>query len=51
MKYAIWGFILLTIGGSTADGKLPLLSAFVAITGALLILIGSKEIEEEEGEE
>lgn len=48
MKHMIWGFILLAIGISTADSKIIILPAIVAICGAFLILIGSKEFEDEE---
>lgn len=48
MKHMIWGFVLLSIGMSTADSKIIILPAIVTICGALLILIGSKEFEDEE---
>lgn len=48
MKRVYAGLTMLTIGLVTADSKIIILPAIVAITGALLMLIGSKEYEDEE---
>lgn len=48
MKDMILGLVLLAIGISTADSKIIILPAIVAICGALLMLIGSKEYEDED---
>lgn len=48
MKNMVCGLVLLAIGISTADSKIIILPAIVAICGTLLILIGSKEYEDED---
>lgn len=48
MKRIYAGLTMLTIGLVTADSRIVILPAIVAICGALLMLIGSKEFEDEE---
>lgn len=48
MKRIYAGLTMLTIGLVTADSRIVILPAIVAICGALLMLIGSKEYEDEE---
>ena len=44
------GLVLLIIGGSTADSEIIAIPAIIALLGAWLMLIGSMDVDEEEGE-
>ena len=46
MKRVYAGLTMLTIGLVTADSRIIILPAIIAIAGALLMVIGSREFEE-----